>query len=102
MLPSVRLFNPTRCSLSQNFRLGSESPSEPATKPSADDDRRAEKIRERADRFRVLIIGRANAGKTTILQKVCNTAEKPEIFDSHGKKVRGWSAKYRPGSHDAD
>jgi GTPase SAR1 family protein len=30
-------------------------------------------------RFRVLIIGKANAGKTTILQRVCNTTESPEI-----------------------
>ena len=37
--------------------------------------------------FRILIIGRANAGKTTILQKVCNTMEDPEIFDSNGKKA---------------
>ena len=41
-----------------------------------------------ADRFRVLVIGRANAGKTTILQKVCNTTEQPDIFDSEGNKVR--------------
>ncbi|KAI5995125.1 hypothetical protein EDD15DRAFT_2165583 [Pisolithus albus] len=40
------------------------------------------------NRFRVLIIGRANAGKTTILQRVCNTVEDPEIFDRHGRKVR--------------
>ncbi|KAI5991165.1 GTP-binding protein [Pisolithus albus] len=39
------------------------------------------------ERFRVLIIGRANAGKTTILQRVCNTVEKPEIFDGNGKKI---------------
>ncbi|KAI5988325.1 hypothetical protein EDD15DRAFT_2463475, partial [Pisolithus albus] len=38
-------------------------------------------------RFRVLIIGRANAGKTTILQRVCNTVEDPEIFDRHWRKV---------------
>ena len=31
-------------------------------------------------RFRVLIIGRANAGKTTILQKVCDTTEGPEVY----------------------
>ena len=31
-------------------------------------------------KFRVLIIGRANAGKTTILQKVCDTTESPEIY----------------------
>jgi len=30
-------------------------------------------------RFRVLIIGRANAGKTSILQRVCDTTESPEI-----------------------
>ena len=32
--------------------------------------------------FRVLIIGRANAGKTSILQKVCDTTESPEIYRS--------------------
>ena len=31
-------------------------------------------------RFRVLIIGRANAGKTSILQRVCDTTESPEIY----------------------
>ena len=30
--------------------------------------------------FRVLIIGRANAGKTSILQRVCETTESPVIF----------------------
>src|SRR6266850_1081254 len=30
--------------------------------------------------FRVLIIGRANAGKTTILQRVCDTTESPKIY----------------------
>jgi septin family protein len=31
-------------------------------------------------RFRVLVIGRANAGKTTILQRVCDTTESPTIY----------------------
>jgi len=31
-------------------------------------------------KFRVLIIGRANAGKTSILQRVCETAESPGIY----------------------
>ncbi|KAH9168578.1 hypothetical protein EDB89DRAFT_1580181 [Lactarius sanguifluus] len=31
-------------------------------------------------RFRVLIIGRANAGKTTILQRVCDTMGSPSIY----------------------
>ncbi|KIK16912.1 hypothetical protein PISMIDRAFT_112405 [Pisolithus microcarpus 441] len=49
-----------------------------------------EKAREymtKTERFRVLIIGRANAGKTTILRRVCNTVENPEIFDGNGRKV---------------
>ena len=30
--------------------------------------------------FRVLIIGRANAGKTTILQRVCDTTDSPKVY----------------------
>ncbi|KAG1893677.1 uncharacterized protein F5891DRAFT_765577 [Suillus fuscotomentosus] len=48
----------------------------------------AQDLRERIGRFRVLIMGRANAGKTTILQKVCNTTDQPEIYDTQGNKVR--------------
>ena len=48
--------------------------------------RRARKLRNRV-RFRVLIIGRANAGKTTILQRVCNTTEQPKIFSRDGHEV---------------
>ena len=44
-------------------------------------------IRKKFGRFRVLIIGRANAGKTTILKKICNSTEDPEIYDNQGKKV---------------
>ncbi|KAI6105206.1 GTP-binding protein [Pisolithus croceorrhizus] len=38
-------------------------------------------------RFRILVMGRANAGKTTILQRVCNSTDKPEIFDGEGNKI---------------
>ncbi len=38
--------------------------------------------------FRVLIIGRANAGKTSILQRVCETTDSPIIYRGR-KKVRG-------------
>jgi len=31
-------------------------------------------------KFSVLIIGRANAGKTSILQRVCDTTESPEVY----------------------
>jgi len=41
-------------------------------------------------KFRVLIIGRANAGKTSILQRVCDTTESPEIYrlDPNGNRER--------------
>ncbi|KAI6104215.1 hypothetical protein F5141DRAFT_1049881 [Pisolithus sp. B1] len=32
-------------------------------------------------------MGRANAGKTTILQRVCNSTDEPEIFDAEGNKI---------------
>ncbi|KAG2335633.1 hypothetical protein BDR05DRAFT_1006609 [Suillus weaverae] len=44
-------------------------------------------IREKIGRFRILVIGRANAGKTTILQRVCNTRDNPEIRNCAGKKI---------------
>ncbi|KAF7982584.1 hypothetical protein HWV62_27593 [Athelia sp. TMB] len=46
----------------------------------------ADKTRMLCERFRILIIGRANAGKTTILQKVCGTTEAPIICNAKGKK----------------
>jgi predicted GTPase len=46
-----------------------------------------EELKEKYQRFRILIIGRANAGKSTILKRICDTAEEPEIFDSGGNKV---------------
>ena len=39
-------------------------------------------------KFRVLIIGRANAGKTSILQRVCDTTENPEIYNVDSSGVR--------------
>jgi signal recognition particle GTPase len=50
--------------------------------------RRAKNIRRRTSHFHILIIGRANAGKTTILQRVCNTTERPKIFNPQGHEVR--------------
>ena len=39
--------------------------------------------------FRILVIGRANAGKTTILEKICGVARgtKPIIYDENGVEV---------------
>jgi GTP-binding protein EngB required for normal cell division len=45
------------------------------------------KLREKFDLFRILIIGRANPGKATILQRVCKTRENPETYNSAGEKI---------------
>ncbi|KIM38992.1 hypothetical protein M413DRAFT_447350 [Hebeloma cylindrosporum] len=37
----------------------------------------AAELRAKYTHFRILIIGRANAGKTTVLKRVCNTTEDP-------------------------
>ncbi|KIK00535.1 hypothetical protein K443DRAFT_664874 [Laccaria amethystina LaAM-08-1] len=66
--------------------------------------RRAQKIRRLTTRFRILIIGRANAGKTTILQRVCNTTEQPKIFNREGHEID--LSKLNPtaqrGEHDIE
>src|SRR6266404_836317 len=48
------------------------------TKPM--DTKQSRRIPRIQIQFRVLIIGRANAGKTTILQRVCDTTESPTIY----------------------
>ncbi|KAI9462109.1 hypothetical protein HD554DRAFT_2128481 [Boletus coccyginus] len=45
-----------------------------------------EDLRKKFGRFRILIVGRANAGKTTILRGICNSTENPEIYDGDGNK----------------
>ncbi|KAH8990898.1 hypothetical protein EDB86DRAFT_2806982 [Lactarius hatsudake] len=46
--------------------------------------------------FRVLIIGRANAGKTSILQRICDTTESPIIYRGN-EEVR--SPIFQRGEH---
>jgi hypothetical protein len=47
--------------------------------------------------FRVLIIGRANAGKTTILRRVCDTTDSPEIYRHDPES----GIRYRVRSHSS-
>ncbi|KIM70935.1 hypothetical protein SCLCIDRAFT_1207134 [Scleroderma citrinum Foug A] len=47
----------------------------------------ARKHFDRIGCFRILVIGRSNAGKTTLLQHICNTTELLEVFNSEGKKI---------------
>ncbi|KAI6139038.1 hypothetical protein BKA82DRAFT_1000780, partial [Pisolithus tinctorius] len=42
---------------------------------------------DRISRFRILVMGRANAGKMTILQRICSTTDQPEIFNGEGQQV---------------
>ena len=60
--------------------VGTAPPAVPA--PITTIDRReAAKLRAKYTHFRILVIGRANAGKTTMLKRVCNTTEEPSIYD---------------------
>ncbi|KAI9462064.1 hypothetical protein HD554DRAFT_1468588 [Boletus coccyginus] len=54
---------------------------------SAEHSKEFEDLREKFGRFRILIVGRANAGKTTILRGICNSTENPEIYDGDGNRV---------------
>jgi len=46
----------------------------------------AAELRAKYTQFRILVIGRANAGKTTLLKRVCNTTDEPSIYDK-GKNL---------------
>jgi len=60
-------------------------PAAPAPAVTMDPDEAA-KLRAKYTRFRILVIGRANAGKTTLLKRVCNTTEEPSIYEE-GKNL---------------
>src|SRR6202522_1909844 len=45
--------------------------------------------------FRILVTGRANAGKTTILQRLCNTTADPMIFSPDGNLMK-YAGMYVP------
>ncbi|KAG1726785.1 uncharacterized protein EDB91DRAFT_1165613 [Suillus paluster] len=77
--PSPSSSAPSPSSVDPSSRDIQSAASPPSMDPST--------IKEKCGRFRILIIGRANAGKTTILQRVCNTRENPEIYNSAGEKV---------------
>ncbi|KDQ12620.1 hypothetical protein BOTBODRAFT_112641 [Botryobasidium botryosum FD-172 SS1] len=57
-------------------------------------------LRSKYQHFRVLIIGRANAGKTTILQAICGTREAPQVRDQRGLRV--WCSPFSRGIHNIE
>ena len=52
-------------------------------------------VRQKYSHFRILVIGRANAGKTTLLKRVCNTTEDPRIYNEGTNLVRFLSSSER-------
>jgi hypothetical protein len=56
-------------------------PAAPTPAVTIDPEEEAAKLRAKYTRFRILVIGRANAGKTTLLKRVCDTTEEPSIYD---------------------
>ncbi|KDQ12587.1 hypothetical protein BOTBODRAFT_412650 [Botryobasidium botryosum FD-172 SS1] len=42
---------------------------------------------QRPNQFRILIIGRANAGKTTVLRAVCGAEGEPKVYDKRDREI---------------
>ncbi|KDQ16226.1 hypothetical protein BOTBODRAFT_257620 [Botryobasidium botryosum FD-172 SS1] len=63
-------------------------------------------LRSKYKHFRVLVMGRANAGKTTVLQAVCGSTEAPEVYDRQGRRIRPKESVLSPtsrrGLHNID
>ena len=63
--------------LKKVFRPGSSSHSNMPQAGLTTNPEEVAKLRAKYTHFRILVIGRANAGKTTLLKRVCNTKEDP-------------------------
>jgi len=66
------------------------APIVPTTNPEE-----AAKLRAKYTHFRILVIGRANAGKTTLLKRVCNTKEDP-VYNAVRYQLCLKTCSYRP------
>ncbi|KAI9567694.1 hypothetical protein HD554DRAFT_2023382 [Boletus coccyginus] len=54
-------------------------------------------------RYRILVVGRVNAGKTTLIQRVCKTTEFPTVRNRAGEKVTRLPCRQRTGGeHDLE
>ena len=70
-----------------NHHDSASAPDSASDSDSASDPDATYNLRNKYSRFRILVIGRANAGKTTLLQRVCNTTEDPCIYDQTGQNL---------------
>ncbi|KDQ16502.1 hypothetical protein BOTBODRAFT_30838 [Botryobasidium botryosum FD-172 SS1] len=55
-------------------------------------------LRSKYQYFRVLVMGRANAGKTTILKAVCGTTEAPQVYNKRGRRIQAKKSILLPTS----
>lgn len=89
--------------LKKVFRPGSQStpPSRPTTPPAdlaptiTTNLEEAAKLRAKYTHLRILVIGRANAGKTTLLKRVCNAKDDP-VYSTVGYQLRFIPNSYCP------
>ncbi|KAJ7727620.1 hypothetical protein B0H16DRAFT_1331529 [Mycena metata] len=57
-------------------------------------------LRHKCPQFWILVLGRANAGKTTLLKKVCESIEGPEIYGPNNKRAS--RQRSQRGIHDIE
>ncbi|KAJ7027079.1 GTP-binding protein [Mycena alexandri] len=57
-------------------------------------------LRRKCPQFRILVLGRANAGKTTLLKKVCESIEDPEIYGPDNERAS--RQRSRRGIHEIE
>ncbi|KDQ15321.1 hypothetical protein BOTBODRAFT_108895, partial [Botryobasidium botryosum FD-172 SS1] len=57
-------------------------------------------LREKCGHFRVLVLGRANAGKTTLLKAVCGASGDPEIFYNNAVESNTVPNYFQRGEHN--
>jgi ribosome biogenesis GTPase A len=78
---TAKEFKGCRKYLKKLFGRGSQSTPPADLAPTVStitiDPKEAAKLRAKYKHFRILVIGRANAGKTTLLKRVCNSKEDP-------------------------
>ena len=79
------------------FRPGSSNIVTPQVDlaPTTTNPEEVAKLRAKYTHFRILVIGRANAGKTTLLKRVCNTKEDP-VYKKVRYQLRLKPCSYRP------
>ena len=81
--------------LKKVFRQSNPSSSNTPRADLAPTPEEAAKLRVKYTHFRILVIGRANAGKTTLLKRVCNTKEDP-VYKKVRYQLRLKPCFYRP------